>query len=124
MKCRLSTDAVTTGQRACRSAAIAAARSTRCITFPPRTFPSPLASLGSAISEYSETDSRTGLPSKARLRLAAQITLRIRLRLAGEHARRGLANGPAGHRILQRAVRKGMVVALGYPRNCHQLAII
>src|ERR1700724_595756 len=55
-------DAVTTGQRACLTPARAAARSTRCITLPPRTFPSVLASLGSANSEYSEIDSRTKRP--------------------------------------------------------------
>src|SRR5690348_10546254 len=43
-------------------AAMAPARSTRCMTLPPRTLPSPLASFGSANSEYSETDSRTNLP--------------------------------------------------------------
>ena len=53
-KCRLSTDAVTTGLRACRKPAMAAARSTRCITLPPSTLPMPLASLGSASSEYSD----------------------------------------------------------------------
>jgi len=40
-----STEAVTTGRRACRRAASAAAKSTRCMTFPPSTFPSPLASI-------------------------------------------------------------------------------
>src|SRR5579871_3025225 len=43
-------------------AAMAPARSTRCITLPPSTLPSPLASLGSASSEYSEIDSPTVLP--------------------------------------------------------------
>src|SRR5262249_19204178 len=56
-----STEAVTTGQRACRMAANPPARSTRCMTLPPSTFPKLLASLGSARSEYSETDSRTNL---------------------------------------------------------------
>src|ERR1039457_1506154 len=62
-KFKLSTEAVTTGLRACRMAAMAPARSTRCMTFPPRTLPRPLASLGSASSEYSDADSLTGLPS-------------------------------------------------------------
>src|SRR6516165_1506517 len=42
---------------------MAPARSTRCMTLPPSTLPSPLASFGRANSEYSEIDSRTALPS-------------------------------------------------------------
>src|ERR1700690_284992 len=57
-----STDAVTTGQRVWRMAASAPDMSTRCITRPPSRKPSGLASFGSAISEYSEADARTGLP--------------------------------------------------------------
>ena len=57
-----STEAVTTAHRECRTAASAAAISTKCITLPPRTLPSVLASFGSANSEYSETDSRTKRP--------------------------------------------------------------
>ena len=64
-KWRLSTAAVTTPRRAWRIAAMAPARSTRCITVPPSTWPQPLASLGSASWEYSEADSRTGLPCMA-----------------------------------------------------------
>src|SRR5690349_19082083 len=79
-----SMEAVTTGQRACRMAASAPARSTRCMTFPPRTLPRPLASLGSASSEYSDCDSRTGLPSMwsgCGFRPDAQIARQIGARL-------------------------------------------
>src|SRR5690349_24047523 len=77
-------EAVTTGQRACRIAASAPARSTRCMTFPPRTLPRLLASLGSASSEYSDCDSRTGLPcmwSGGGLRLYTKIARQICARL-------------------------------------------
>jgi len=57
-----STEAVTTGLRAWRMAAIAPARSTRCMTLPPSTLPRPLASIGKANSAYSDVDSRTGFP--------------------------------------------------------------
>src|SRR5580698_9581201 len=44
-------------------AAIAPARSTRCMILPPSRLPRPLASLGSASSGYSATDSLTRRPS-------------------------------------------------------------
>jgi hypothetical protein len=68
-RCRRFTS---TPRRACRIAAMAPARSTRCITVPPSTCPQPLASFGSASSEYSETDSRTGLPCMALLQAPLQ----------------------------------------------------
>jgi len=46
-----------------RMAANAPAMSTRCITRPPSRKPSGLASFGSAISEYSDADARTGRPA-------------------------------------------------------------
>ena len=114
-KWRLSTEAVTTGMRAWRMAAMAAARSTRCMTLPPSTLPRPLASLGSASSEYSEIDSRTGLPSHVHLiagcrsarrgfGFAPQIAFHVGARLAVEDLAGGRlekasparANTPAG----------------------------
>src|ERR1700722_7974699 len=44
-------------------AAMAPARSTRCMILPPSRLPSPLASLGRASSEYSAMDSLTRRPS-------------------------------------------------------------
>src|SRR5579864_4620186 len=64
-----STEAVTTEHLEWRTAANAAARSTRCITLPPRTFPRVLASLGSANSEYSEMDSRTNRPGSTEFKV-------------------------------------------------------
>ena len=46
-----------------RIAAIAPARSTRCMILPPSRLPSMLVSFGSASSEYSDFDSRTYRPS-------------------------------------------------------------
>ena len=58
-----STCAVTTGVRAWRPAAIAAQMSIQCITRPPITLPSGLASLGKTISVISVCEAETGRPS-------------------------------------------------------------
>src|SRR5260221_14702676 len=75
-----TTDPSTRGSRPSRMAPSAPARPPRFLPSPPRTLPKPLASLGSASSEYSDCDSRTGLPCIWRacgLRLYAQIARQI-----------------------------------------------
>src|SRR5262249_33574813 len=123
MKCRLSTDAVTQGRRACRMAAIAAARSTRCITFPPRTLPSPLASLGSASSEYSEIDSRTGFPCIVCSGVFAPAeALRVGHRLAGQKTFGRSRERAGGGRILQGAVSERVMVPLDHVVDADRVA--
>src|SRR5438477_9012158 len=86
------------------------------MTFPPRTLPRPLASLGSANSEYSDADSRTGLPSSGLPCIArgfpfpAQVAAGVSASLAREQGGAGL---PAClDRILQRSVAERVMIAL------------
>src|SRR5581483_7054043 len=112
---KLSTDAVTQGLRAWRRAAMAAQRSTRCMSLPPRTLPRPLASLGSASSEYSEIESRTGWPSIGLLSeiLPPQVALDVSEGLPLENGFRGMVGKDAAlERVFQRTVSERMMIAL------------
>ena len=133
-KCRLSTEAVTTGLRACRMAAMAAARSTRCMTLPPSTLPRPLASLGSASSEYSRDRFAyrfafhvlSDAAQRPRLPIFAAGSSPRRRAPAGRHGlrrRRGWPNARR-RRILQRAVGEGMMIALQHVVEAQAVGVV
>src|SRR5271157_1169054 len=73
-----STAAVTADRRECRSAAKAPHKSTKCNMRPPSTFPSMLASFGSATYVYSEQDSPTGRPFRTGAFAAIALVLMTR----------------------------------------------
>src|SRR5579863_1422752 len=117
MKSIWSTEAVTTTLRQCFIAAIAPARSTRCMILPPSRLPRPLASLGSASSEYSATDSLTRRPSMSVSGLPAvlqQVCGGIDTRLAFQRSSVRCVRS-AIHS--QRSHRDRVMVALARPRD-------
>src|SRR5579885_2119175 len=107
-------------------AAMAPSRSTRCITLPPSTAPNTLASLGSASSEYSDCDSRTGLGFSMRQGvLSQQVALQVGFRLAlyaGVRMRRH--ERPAAAGVHQRTVLHGRVVPLQHVADAHEAVLI